>query len=134
SPAEKYDLLVGDSSMSLTKYSWGRGRPYYERYGVVPSWMGICHGWSAATHMKAKIPYGSIVLKTANGNSIRFYQSDVKALVSLLWANASLPTRFLGNRCNKKPPRDGTGRTTDDKCRDNNAASFYLSITNQLGI
>lgn len=135
SPAEKYDLLVGDTNMSLTNYGWNRGRSYNEQYkGMVPSWMGICHGWSGAAHMHAKIPYGSITLKSPNGTSIKFYQSDVKALTSLLWANTTLPTRFLGNRCNTKPPRDGQGRTMDDKCRDNNAATVFLTLTNQLGI
>ncbi len=135
SPAEKYDLLVGDEQMTMTKHSWNRGRVYWETHnGTVPSWMGICHGWSAATHMRARIPYGAIDLKAADGRKIRFFQSDVKALVSLLWANTDLPTRFIGNRCNARPPRDGQGRTTDDKCRDNNPGAFYLAITNQLGI
>jgi len=134
SPAEKYDLLVGDGSMTMTDYSWSNGRRYFEQHGHVPTWMGICHGWSAATHMKAKIPYGSIVLKTPNGNSIRFYQSDVKGLVSMLWAKASPTTKFLGFRCDANPPRDGQGRVVGDKCYDSNAASFYLVLTNQLGM
>lgn len=134
SPAEKYDLLVGDSNMSLTNYSWNSARQYVERYGSVPTWMGICHGWSAATHMKAKIPYGTVELKARDGRSIRFFQSDIKALQSMLWANASPPTRFLGYRCDGNPPRDNTGRVIDDKCRDTNPATFFLSLTNQLGM
>lgn len=135
SPAEKYDLLVGDDRLTLTNYAWNRGRVYWESHnGTVPSWMGICHGWSAAAHMQSKIPYGSVDLKAADGSTIRFFQSDVKALISVLWANTDLPTRFIGNRCNSNPPRDGQGRTTDDKCRDNNPGAFFLAITNQLGI
>jgi hypothetical protein len=135
SPAEKYDLLVGDQSMSLTQYAWNRGRTYNETHdGVVPSWMGICHGWSAATHMEAPIPYGSITLKSPTGTSIRFFQSDIKALTSLLWANTDLPTRFLGYRCNISPARDNQGRTVDDKCRDNNPSTLFLALTNQLGL
>lgn len=135
SPAEKYDLLLGDSNMTMTNFSWSRGRYYHETHnGYVPSWMGICHGWSAATHMEAKIPYGSIVLRSPNGTPIRFYQSDVKALTSLLWANTTLPTRFVGYRCDAKPPRDGQGRTVDEKCRDNNPGTLFLALTNQLGI
>lgn len=134
SPAEKYDLLVGDGSLTLTSYSWGRGRTYIENEGRVPSWMGICHGWSGATHMRAKIPYGSIVLKTRSGGSIRFYQSDVKALISLLWAKAELPTRFLGFRCDHFAARDENGRVIDPQCYDNNPATFFLTLTNQLGL
>lgn len=134
SPAEKYDLLVGDSNMTMTNFSWNNGRQYYERHGHVPGWMGICHGWSAATHMKAKIPYGSIVLRSPSGTPIRFYQSDVKGLISMLWAKASPPTKFLGYRCDANPPRDGQGRVIGDKCFDTNPATFYLVLTNQLGI
>lgn len=134
SPAEKYDLLVGDNNMTMTNFSWNNGRQYVERYGHVPGWMGICHGWSAATHMKAKIPYGSIVLETPSGNKIRFYQSDVKALQSMLWAKASPPTKFLGFRCDYTPPRDGEGRVVGDNCYDTNPATFYLVLTNQMGL
>jgi hypothetical protein len=134
SPAEKYDLLVGDTSLGLTDYSWSRGQIYIQTEGSVPSWMGICHGWSGATHMRAKIPYGSIVLQTRAGGAIRFYQSDVKALISMLWAKADVPTRFLGNRCDHTPPRDEFGRVTDPKCYDTNPATYYLTLTNQLGM
>jgi hypothetical protein len=135
SPAEKYDLLVGDNTMGLTEFSWARGKKLYdENNNSVPGWMGICHGWSGATHMKAKIPFGSITLKTPAGGSIKFYQSDVKALTSLLWANSEPQTKFLGFRCEGTPPRDGTGRVIDPNCLDNNPATFFLSLTNQLGI
>lgn len=134
SPAEKYDLLVGDTTMGMTDYSWSRGRIYMETEGHVQSWMGICHGWSGATHMRAKIPYGSIVLKTRNGGSIRFYQSDVKALVSMLWGKADVPTRFLGLRCNHMPARDETGRIIDAECSDTNPATLFLTLTNQMGM
>lgn len=134
SPAEKYDLLVGDYNMTMTNYSWERGQIYIDTEGSVPSWMGICHGWSGAAHMQAKIPYGSIVLKTKSGGSIRFYQSDVKALISMLWGKADVPTRFLGLRCNHLPARDETGRITDPECFDLNPATFYLTLSNQLGL
>ncbi len=134
SPAEKYDLLVGDTGMGMTDYSWSRGKIYIDTEGSVPGWMGICHGWSGAAHMQAKIPYGSIVLKTRSGGAIRFYQSDVKALISMLWAKADVPTRFLGLRCEHVPARDETGRIIDPECADNNPATFFLTLTNQLGM
>jgi hypothetical protein len=134
SPAEKYDLLVGDYSMALTDNSWAKGQTYIDTEGHVPGWMGICHGWSGATHMRAKIPYGSIVLKSRSGGSIRFYQSDVKALISMLWARADVPTRFLGFRCEGSPARDETGRIVDPNCLDNNPGTFFLTLTNQLGM
>lgn len=51
SPAEKYDVLVGDDSFTLTRQMWNEGRTYYDRYGRVESWMGICHGWAPAAYM-----------------------------------------------------------------------------------
>src|SRR5690606_35325162 len=42
SPAEKYDILMGDSAFTLTEYTWDQGRAYFDRYGKVESWMGIC--------------------------------------------------------------------------------------------
>lgn len=134
SPAEKYDLLVGDNSMGMTNYSWNNGKQYVERYGKVPGWMGICHGWSAANQRQMPIPYAPLELTAANGSKIRFYQSDVKALITMLWAKADVPTRFVGYRCSENPPRDNTGRVIDEKCYDTNAATFFLALTNQLGI
>ena len=51
SPSEKYDLLMGDSSFSLTQNAWNSGKYYYDRYGNVQRWMGLCHGWAPAAYM-----------------------------------------------------------------------------------
>ncbi len=135
SPSEKYDLLVGDSNFTLTEFSWKTGQKYIDSAGFVPGWVGICHGWSAAAHMQAPIPYGSIVLRSASGLPITFYQSDVKALTSLLWANASPGSKFLGSKCGKSnPPVDSNGRVTAPECLDNNAGTYFTVITNQLGM
>ncbi len=135
SPAEKYDYLVGDSQMSMTQFSWAQGQRYMDRLGFVQIWMGICHGWAGAAHMLKPVPQGSIALKAVNGMRITFYQSDVKALQSMLWANSSPATRFAGTGCKtSNPERDPNGRVTDPGCLDNNPATFFLTLTNQLGI
>ena len=135
SPAEKYDLLVGDKSMALTQFSWAQGQHYLNQVGFVETWMGICHGWAAAAHMMQPVINNSIRLKTADGISIQFYQSDVKALQSMLWANSSPPARFSGTACKiSKPERDHNGRVIEPACLDNNPATFFLTLTNQLGI
>ncbi|MDD4974506.1 MAG: hypothetical protein PHY93_09170 [Bacteriovorax sp.] len=51
SPSEKYDLLLGLGAENLTKSSWAEGEVYYKEYGKVETWMGLCHGWSAAAMM-----------------------------------------------------------------------------------
>lgn len=134
SPAEKYDALVGDSSFSLTMAMWLEGKGYYDKYGSVESWMGICHGWAPAAYMLAR-PTKSVTLKTPDNVSIKFYPSDIKALGSLLWAKAPSRNRFIGGRCNDKaPPTDpATGRVKSSQCFDTNPGTWHQSMVNQIG-
>ncbi len=135
SPAEKYDIAIGDSSFSLTQYSWNQGGAQYERHGRVASWMGICHGWAGASHMLTPIPNHSVTVISASGIPVVFDPQDIKALESMLWANASPRTRFVGNRCNiPNPPKNANGRILDPKCFDSNPAVWHMAITNQMGI
>lgn len=135
SPAEKYDLLVGDSTMSLTKRMWAEGKYYYDRSGEVESWMGICHGWAPASYSLPR-PTRSVEVLAADGRTrLRFYPSDIKGLASLLWANADTVSRFVGGRCNdKEPATDANGRFTSPKCFDTNPGTFHLCAVNQLGV
>jgi hypothetical protein len=96
--------------------------------------MGICHGWAPVAYMLPR-PQKAIEVLAADGvTKIRFYPSDIKALGSLLWANARSATRFIGGRCNTKMPAlDSIGRIKDASCRDTNAGTWHLAIVNQLG-
>lgn len=135
SPAEKYDFVMGDYSFSLTNYSWNTGRKHYNETGTVATWMGICHGWSGANHMNAAITEAPVQVIAANGTPVTFYPQDVKALESMLWANASPATRFVGNRCDTpKPPKNAYGRILDPACFDANPATWHLAIVTQLGL
>ncbi|MGZ3656537.1 MAG: hypothetical protein ACXVB9_06135 [Bdellovibrionota bacterium] len=134
SPAEKYDLLIGDTGFTLTKKMIRAGAPYAERDGSVPSWFGICHGWAPASFMEAR-PQHSVKTKAADGREIEFNPSDIKALLTLLWANGAGETRFIGGRCNRPTsPRDANNRETDSDCFDTNPATWHLSVVNQLGV
>ncbi|GEM74515.1 ricin-type beta-trefoil lectin domain protein [Vibrio sagamiensis] len=134
SPSEKYDLLVGDGEFTLTKKSWDSGRSYYESNGHVERWMGLCHGWAAAAYMLPR-PQKTVLVPDAKGELIKFYPSDIKALGTLLWAEAPFDSKFIGGRCNiKNPEKDSNGRVIDPNCHDNNPASWHLSVLNQLGI
>ncbi|WP_417913200.1 hypothetical protein [Candidatus Electronema sp. TJ] len=133
SPSEKYDLLVGDSSFTLTKKMWDAGRGFYERDGHVEPWMGLCHGWSPASYMLPR-PTGSVTVQAANGSSITFYPSDIKALATLLWAKVSPRPKFIGGRCNvRTPATDSIGRLIESACFDTNPGTWHLAVVNQIG-
>ncbi|WP_137938582.1 peptidase [Chitinivorax sp. B] len=134
SPAEKYDLLVNDGNYSMTRAGWQMGEGYFNRNGDVERWMGLCHGWAPAAYMLPR-PKQTVTVKSATGREIKFYPSDVKALGTLLWAEASPSTRFIGGRCNtKNPQKDDNGRIIDQACFDVNPGSWHQSVVNQIGV
>src|SRR5205814_1983988 len=99
------------------------------------TWMGICHGWTPASFNIPR-PRTKVLVKSADGKlSIPFYPADVRALSSVLWANADQPSRFMGGRCNdKNPQQDPNGRIMSADCRDVNPASWHRAIVNSVGI
>lgn len=133
SPAEKYDLLVGDPELTLTRRMWSEGERYYETYGVVEGWMGICEGWAAASIMLPR-PRHAVRVTAADGvTEIPFFPSDIKALASLLWSRAAGETRLVGKRCHEKNPKITDGRFAAIECLDTNPATFHLALVNQIG-
>jgi hypothetical protein len=134
SPAEKYDLLVGDHNFTLSKQMLARGESYFRNHGKVETWMGICHGWAPASYMLPR-PSSYVDTRAADGvTPIRFYPSDIKALASLLWADSSPTSRFIGGRCNQsKPATDQYGRIQSQECFDTNPATWHLALVNQVG-
>ncbi len=124
SPAEKYDLLVGDPEMSLTKYAWEIGRKNGgESSGKVPTWRGLCDGWASASQ-KMPRPVKDVVINDPNGKPIRFFPEDIKALGSLLYARAQSAPAFLGKRC--RMPLSAL-------CGDINPATLHLALVNRVG-
>jgi hypothetical protein len=134
SPAEKYDLLVGDPGFGLTRRCWDEGRNYHGRNGHVETWMGICHGWAPASYMLSRPRKAVRCLAPDVRTTLTFYPADIKALASLLWANARTVSKFIGGRCNdKNPPADENGRIISARCFDTNPATWHLSMVNQIG-
>lgn len=134
SPAEKYDLLLGDPDFSLTRYMLESSAGSVGADGQIETWFGLCHGWAAASFMMPR-PSKGVKVRGANGQEIFFTPSDLKALGTLLWANAPTKTRFVGGRCNKENPRRGpNGREIDPECLDSNPATWHLAAVNQLGV
>ncbi|MCI5209969.1 MAG: hypothetical protein D3910_14495, partial [Candidatus Electrothrix sp. ATG2] len=135
SPSEKYDLLVGDTNMTLTGKMWDAGKTYYRRNGKVEPWMGLCHGWAPAAYMLARPTAAATVLAADGKTFITFYPSDIKALATLLWAKVRTTSRFIGGRCNDKDPAvdPQTGRILSQKCFDTNPGTWHLAVVNQIG-
>lgn len=135
SPSEKYELVVGDLNGELTKLMWEEGRRYYDEFGKVETWMGICHGWAAAAYMLAKPEHSITVPGFDKQSNVKFYPSEIKGLATHLWANARFPIRFMSQRCTEKEPEiDENGRVIDSKCFDTNPGAWHIAITNHLGI
>lgn len=133
SPAEKYDLLVGDTKFGLTRFSIEDSDLSVDDKGEIESWIGICHGWAPAA-IQLMRPTKPVAVTLADGRQLTFFPDDLKALASLLWANADFDTRLSGGRCNIKEPKiDENGRIIDPQCWDSNPASFHLIVVNQLG-
>lgn len=135
SPSEKYDLLVGDAHGTMTQAMWAEGQYFFNEYGSVENWMGICHGWAPASYLVPR-PSKTVELTAADGTTrLKFYPADIKALASLLWAKAQPDSRIIGWRCDDKSPRtDGNGRVISQVCFDNNPGTWHLAVVNQVGV
>lgn len=134
SPAEKYDLLIGDSQFSVSRAMLETANDHASG-GSVESWYGYCAGWANASIMLPR-PQHSVTVLAADGRTwIPFRPSDIKALAALLWTNGVAPARVVGTLCQDNPVRRDptTGRAEKIACRDTNPATFHLAITNQLG-
>ena len=135
SPAEKYDLLVGDTDWTLTRSMLRDGEKYFKESGKVETWMGLCHGWAPAAFMEKRPTQVATVMAADGKTKIKFYPDDIKALATLLWAKSSFPQSFMGSRCNKKNPEtDENGRITDQECFDTNPGSMHLALVNLIGL
>lgn len=126
SPAEKYDLVVGDPAMGLTAYSWALGKKTGGESGKVPIWRGICDGFASASQVMPR-PTKSVVLSTPSGTPITFYPEDIKALGSLSYARSQRNTIFIGKRC-----LSGALFFTA-ACDETNPGTFHKALVNRVG-
>lgn len=140
SPAEMYDIAMGDYSYTLTKKTLGRfsTRDLW--------WEGICHGWAqAATNYPEP---AKVIVSNPDGIRVPFGSSDVKALLAMHEGyNYGGAFSFTGRRCkvsgkvegegddrdsNPNPPSEELANSPD--CKDINAGAFHVVISNMLGI
>jgi hypothetical protein len=98
----------------------------------IPTWWGICHGWSpyALSEPQAK--------QAVTRNGVTFEPGDIEALMSLAYTNIS--SKFLSSRCNRETDgdyattTDNSGRINESECRDMNAGSWHILVTNRMGL
>ncbi|RLA63429.1 MAG: hypothetical protein DRQ88_04745 [Epsilonproteobacteria bacterium] len=135
SPAEKYDLLIGDDNFSLTKKMWEAGEGEMERVGKITRWAGISHGVSLAS-MNMPMPKNPVkIWSVGKKYLITFSPDDLKALGALLWGPGAFNASTLGQRCAENTPaRDNNGRPNSSECFDVHPAKFHLALINYLGV
>jgi hypothetical protein len=111
-------------------------RPGKAEGRCVPTWFGICHAWAPAAILTQEPKHA------VTRNGVEFKVNDIKALVTL--AHDGVVNKFVSLRCEKddRPGAednadvdfDGNGRPVDPACRDSNAGSFHVLLTNYLGV
>jgi hypothetical protein len=119
SPAEKFDMYLGNYDYPLTKKVLKSTSP------TMTAWFGICHGVAPAS-----IYYSEPQMKTVtnkDGISFDFYASDLKALISYYYAKVDYKNgRQIGRRC--------SANKDNGPCGDVNPASFFIILANRMGI
>ena len=109
-------------------------RPGRTEGRCIPTWFGICHAWAPAAIMIPE-PEHDVVQ-----NGVTFRVNDLKALASLV--HEGVQNKFVSLRCELDDRSgatngvtfDDNGRPIQSECRDSNAGSFHVLLTNYLGI
>jgi hypothetical protein len=92
----------------------------------VETWFGLCHAWVPASILEDE------PLAAVEHNGVTFAVSDIKALLIMAYDRSQ--AHMIGARCNdKEVVRDENGRIEADHCRDTNAGTFHVIVTNFLG-
>ena len=104
----------------------GFGDEAKDRDGV-ETWWGLCHAWVPAAILEDEPQ------RAVEHNGVTFDVADLKALLVLQHDRSD--AFMLGGRCNESDvERDDTGRLSQAQCRDVNAGSFHVIVTNFLGL
>jgi len=134
SPAEKYDMLMGDDNFNFTKWWVQKAVNTENSNGDVETWQGICHGWAPASYMMPR-PTKAISFRLSDGSNLQFFPDDLKGLADALYANNKTPQAIVGTRCNvRNPATDDVGRITSPECWDINPGSFHTIMVNRVGV
>jgi hypothetical protein len=140
SPAELYDIAMGDYSYTLTK----RVLRFYSPNDLW--WEGICHGWALAASNYPEPD--KTVVRNKDGIAVPFGASDVKGLLSMHDAfNSRGQYVRVGERCSVKGKVDGEASAADGdirfpakrdaeraECSDVNAGAFHIVLASMIGL
>ncbi len=124
SPAEKYDLLLGQYDYSFKRQVYSSASKHAK------DWAGICHGWAPAAMLHNEPTPKT--LKNPDGISIPFGAGDIKGLISYFYAfyTEDQDTDQVGLRCYFGSWLGGAKGCSDDL----NAGAFHIIIANKLGL
>lgn len=132
SPAEKYDLYVGNRDYALT------ARMQAENSATATSWQGYCHGWTMASiHFDEPRP---VVMENPDGLRIPFGSSDIKALLTYFQGEVVSAERYSENEIPFKQSITSVGTTcrsadpNDESCSDTNPGAFHIVMANMIGL
>lgn len=131
SPAEKYDLLVGDMNSTLSMSMWRHGQAQL-REGPIENWMGLCEGSAGAMAMTDEPVKNIVLLDSEFGKKITFYASDIKALASLLYSEFVVQVPILGGRCNRNQANNLTPGLALE-CESVNPALWHRMVLTLVG-
>lgn len=136
SPAEKYDLTVGDEDFTLTNEQKAEGVKEKDENGKVPDWIGICDGWASAT-LFTPTPTRAVDAVGLNGAKVTWYPDEIRAVTALAWAHGNYQSNFISGRCEeakKDVKKYPNGRVQNQDCFDSNPATFQRALANMIGI
>lgn len=92
----------------------------------IAGWWGLCHAWTPASMIEEEPNYPVTM------NGVTFFSSDIKALLLTIYDSSRAVV--IGGRCRTDDvERDENGRILDLDCRDTNAGTFHVILTNFLG-
>lgn len=133
SPLEKYDILHPEKEFFFSKLERRHVLAAVdEEEDYIPTWYGLCHGWAPAAAMEPTPGYIS-TQKSPLGFDVKFYSSDIKALMTLVYAGAQVENYFVGGRCESEEIElDEDRRPTDSRCRDINPATLHLVLDDYI--
>lgn len=138
SPAEKYDIFMGQYSFPFTRKIRSKYKP------TNAWWEGICHGWAPAGVLHSEPQRVNMVNR--DGITVPFGSTDVKGLLSFYYSQAK-PTGYVrvGARCKVPGKVPGEAYPEDrvrtmpqnpnaKNCAGVNAGALHVVLTNMVGL
>lgn len=127
SPAEKYDLWIGDLDRTFSTEIWNEVNAQLSR-AEVPSWLGLCEGSSSAS-MRFSQPQKNVkVSSRIPGVEIEFMVGDIKGLLAYMMTTyVSDDLSIFGKRC-----RLETVDYSTKECFDVNPGAFHQILVQMI--